>query len=61
MIKVKIFDDYCPDSKMEVFIFEHRITREQIISISFAVDANAHARYCDKDTQQIMLVWEDNK
>lgn len=59
MIKVKIFDDYCPDSKMEEFIFEHRITREQIISISFAVDANAHARLGDKDTQQIMLAWED--
>lgn len=61
MIKVKIFDDYCPDSRMEDFIFEHRITREQIISISFAVDTNAHTRPGDKDTQQIMLVWEDNK
>jgi hypothetical protein len=61
MIKVKIFDDYCPDSRMEDFIFEHRITREQIISISFAVDANAHARLGKKDIQQIMLVWEDSK
>lgn len=61
MIKVKIFDDYCPDSRMEDFILEHRITREKIISISFAVDAKAQDRLGRRSTQQIMLVWEDNK
>ena len=61
MIRVKIFDDYSADNKVEEFIFEYRITREQIISISFAVDANAHQRILKRNTQQIMLVWEDNK
>ena len=61
MIKVKIFDDYCAEQQVEEFIFKHRITREQIISISFAVDANASQRVLKRDTQQIMLVWEDSK
>ena len=60
MIKVKIFDDYCAEQQVEEFIFKHQITREQIISISFAVDVNA-SRVLKRDTQQIMLVWEDSK
>ena len=60
MIRVKIFDDCCAEQQVEEFIFKHRITREQIISISFAVDANA-SRALKRDTQQIMLVWEDSK
>lgn len=61
MIRVKIFEEYGAEHKIEDFIKENRITRDQIISISFAIDAQAHARIGERATQQILLAWEDNK
>lgn len=61
MIKVKIFEEYGAEHKIEEFIKENGITRAQIISISFAIDAQAHAHIGERATQQILLAWEDNK
>lgn len=55
MIRVKIFEGYGTERKIEEFIKENNITRDQIISISFAIDVGK----CS--TQQILLAWEDNK
>ena len=61
MIRVKIFEEYGAEHKIEEFIKENSIVRDQIISISFAIDAQAHARIGERATQQILLAWEDNK
>ena len=61
MIRIKIFEKYGIEHKMEEFIKENNITQDQIISISFAIDAQAHARLGEYSTQQILLAWEDNK
>lgn len=61
MIRVKIFEEYGAEHKIEEFIKEHSIARDQIISINFAIDAQAHARLGERATQQILLAWEDNK
>ena len=61
MIKVKIFEKYGAEDDLEKFIKENNIARDQIISISFAIDAQAHARYGNRATQQILLAWEDNQ
>lgn len=61
MIRIKIFEEYGAEHKVEEFIKEKNIVRNQIISISFAIDAQAHARLGERATQQILLAWEDNK
>lgn len=59
MIKVKVFDDYGVETDVERFINEHGITRQQIISISLAIDSEASRRLRSRNTKQIMLVWEE--
>lgn len=59
MIKVKVFDDYGVETDVERFINEHGITRQQIISISLAIDSDASRRLQSRNTKQIMLVWEE--
>lgn len=59
MIKIKVFDDYGVEADVERFINEHGITRQQIISISLAIDSEASRRLRSRNTKQIMLVWEE--
>ena len=61
MIRVKIFEKYGAEDEIEEFIKNNNITRDQIISISFAIDSQAHSRLGNRATQQILLAWEDNK
>lgn len=61
MIRAKIFDQYCVDNKLTDFISSNKITRDQIISISFAADSDASERWIRSSVQQILLVWEDEK
>ena len=61
MIKAKIFDGYGQTYELEEFCKTNKITREQIISVSFAVDTDAPRRIGKYSTQQILLVWEDGK
>ena len=61
MIRAKIFDQYCVDTKLTDFISSNKITRDQIISISFAADSNAPRRLGRNSVEQILLVWEDGK
>ena len=58
MIRAEIFDQHGQTYDFQNFIKENKITREQIISINFAIDSEAHRRY---STQQILLVWEEEK
>ena len=61
MIQAKIFDQYGQTYDLRDFIKENKITREQIISINFAIDSEAHRRLGSVSTAQILLVWEDGK
>lgn len=61
MIRVKIFDEFGVENEIQNFIQENNITREQIISISFAIDSEALRRFHSRNTKQILLAWEDNK
>ena len=59
MIKVKFFDDYGIESDIQEFLNDNKITREQIISINFAIDPDAHRRIRARSPKQVLLVWED--
>ena len=59
MIKVKFFDDYGIEVDLQKFLNENKITREQIISIDFAIDSDAHKRLRARSSKQVLLVWED--
>lgn len=59
MIKVKFFDDYGIESDIQDFLNDNKITREQIISINFAIDSDAHMRIRARSSKQVLLVWED--
>lgn len=59
MIKVKFFDDYGIESDIQAFLNDNKITREQIISINFAIDSDAHRRIRARSSKQVLLVWED--
>lgn len=61
MIKVKFFDEYGIESAIQDFLNDNKITREQIISIDFAIDSDAPRRLRAKSTKQVLLIWEDNK
>ena len=61
MIIAKIFDQYCVDINLTSFISSNKIARNQIISISFAVDSEAPRRLDRSSVQQILLVWDDGK
>lgn len=59
MIKVKFFDDYGIEVDLQKFLNENKIAREQIISIDFAIDSDAHKRLRARSSKQVLLVWED--
>ena len=59
MIKVKFFDDYGIEDDLQKFLNENKISREQIISIDFAIDSDAHKRLRARNSKQVLLVWED--
>lgn len=59
MIRATIFDNNGQTYDFEDFCKTNKITREQIISVSFAVDSEAHRRIGKYSTKQILLVWED--
>ena len=61
MIQAQIFDGYGQTHDLRDFIKENKITREQIISIDFAIDSEAHRRLGNLSTAQILLVWDDGK
>lgn len=62
VIKAKIFDQPGQTTyDLQDFIKENKITREQIISIDFAIDPDAPRRIGKYNTQQILLVWEDEE
>lgn len=61
MIQARIFDQYGQTYDLTNFIKENKITREQIISIDFAIDPDAPRRIGRFSTTQILLVWEDGK
>ena len=61
MIRAKIFDGHGQTYDFEDFCKANKITREQIISVSFAADSEAYRRIGKYSTQQILLVWEDGK
>lgn len=61
MIRAEIFDKYGQTYDFQDFIKENKITREQIISIGFAIDPDAPRRIGKYSTAQILLVWEDGK
>lgn len=61
VINAKIFDQHGQTYDLTNFIKENNITREQIISINFAIDSEAHRRIGKYSTQQILLVWEEEK
>ena len=59
MIRATIFDSHGQTYDFEDFCKTNKITREQIISVSFAADSEAYRRIGKFSTQQILLVWED--
>lgn len=61
MIQAEIFDRYGQTYDLRDFIKKNKITREQIISIDFAIDSDAHRRLGNLSTAQILLVWDDGK
>ena len=61
MIQTRIFNQYGQTYDLTNFIKENKITREQIISIDFAIDPDAHRRIGKFSTTLILLVWEDGK
>lgn len=64
MIRTHIFGDFSTADvakDLENFINSHHITRDQIISVSFSIDAAAHGRYMSGNPQQILLMWEDRE
>ena len=61
MIRAIIFNNHGQTYDFEDFCKTNKITREQIISVSFAADSEAHRRIGKYSTQQILLVWEDGK
>ena len=61
MIRAEIFDQHGQTYDFQNFIKENKITREQIISVNFAIDSEAPHRLGKYSTQQILLVWEDKK
>lgn len=61
IINAKIFNQHGQTNDLTNFIKENKITREQIISIDFAIDSEAHRRIGKYSTQQILLVWEEEK
>ena len=56
MIQAKIFDQCGQTYDLRDFIKENKITREQIISIDFAIDSEASRRVGKSSTKQILLV-----
>lgn len=61
MIQARIFDQPGQTDDLQDFIKENKITREQIISIDFAVDPDAPRRIGKYSTAQILLVWEEKE
>lgn len=61
MIRAKIFDEHGQTYDFQDFIKENKITREQIISVDLAIDSEAHRRLGKYSTQQILLVWEEER
>lgn len=61
IIHAKIFDQPGQTYDLTDFIKENKITREQIISINFAIDPDAPRRIGKYSTAQILLVWEDGE
>lgn len=61
IIRAEIFDQHGQTYDFQNFIKENKITREQIISVNFAIDTEAHRRLGKYSTQQILLVWEEEK
>ena len=61
MIRATIFDKPGQTYDLTDFIKENKITREQIISIDFAIDPDAPRRMGKYSTAQILLVWEDGE
>lgn len=61
IIRAEIFDQHGQTYDFQNFIKENKITREQIISVNFAIDSEAHRRLGKYSTQQILLVWEEEK
>lgn len=61
IINAKIFDQPGQTYDLTDFIKENKITREQIISIDFAIDPEAPRRIGKYSTAQILLVWEEER
>ena len=61
IINAKIFNQHGQTDDLTNFIKENKITREQIISVDFAIDSEAHRRLGKYSTQQILFVWEEEK
>ena len=61
IINAKIFDQPGQTYDLTDFIKENKITREQIISIDFAIDPDAPRRIGKYSTAQILIVWEEER